>query len=430
MVEVSASVQVERSLAKIARDNDRFHAVAHLDAANARSRASAIDVAPHGPLHGLTFIAKDLIDVAELPTAGGSRLFDGVPAREDAAIVRELQSAGAVVIGKSNMHELAVGGAKNPWFGQVINPRSQEHGTGGTSSGSVAAVAAGFVDFALGTDSGGSNRSTAAATGVYGYKPTNGLLPVDGIRPVSPTMDTVGLLAEDPAILSRVFAALTKQPVERVELAGRVVARPNGLHAPVDQAVNDALVLSAETLKANGSYIVEIEIAGAAQLAAAGRTILRYEFFREYGATILSAPQRVGRDVQAFVELAANASAAQYQDALSLVAEHRTLWLRQMQEVDALMMPSAPGLAPRLEDEHTNVNGTWVPYGPAGAELRMWANTIGIPAVAIPVLRAGGLPASIQLAGRPNADGFLLGLSAALGRAIGDRSAAPIKQGN
>lgn len=421
---------MEKSLTAIARGNESLRAVIHLDPANARNRAAVIDAAPRGPLHGLTFVAKDLIDVAGLPTSGGSRLFEATPASEDAAIIRKLQSAGAVVVGKSNMHELAVGGAMNPWFGQVINPLSEEHGTGGTSSGSVAAVAAGFVDFALGSDSGGSNRSTAAATGLYGFKPTNGILPVDGIRPVSPTMDTVGLLAEDPVILSRVFAALTGQPVDRVDLAGRVIARPSGLHGPVDQAVNDALAIAAETLQANGARVIGIALTGSAELAAAGRIILRYEFFREYGAAILSAPQRVGRDVQAFLELAADASAAQYREARSLVAEHRTLWLRQMQDVDALMLPAAPGLAPRLEDERTNVNGTWVPYGPAGAELRMWANTIGIPAVAIPVARAAGLPASIQLAGRPNADGFLLGLSAALGRAIGDRSAASVKQGN
>jgi Asp-tRNA(Asn)/Glu-tRNA(Gln) amidotransferase A subunit family amidase len=93
-----------------------------------------------------------------------------------------------------------------------------------------------------------------------------------------------------------------------------------------------------------------------------------------------------------------------------------------MQAVDALLLPAVPGLAPRLEDEHTNVNGAWVPYGPAGAELRMWANTIGVPAVTVPVPRSGNLPASIQLAGHPRADGLLLGFAAALGGAIRGKS--------
>ena len=204
-----ATAAVETSLAAITRHNRRIRALTHLDWANARARAAAVDAAPGDkPLHGLTFAAKDQIDVAGLPTSGGSRLFSVLPATTDAACISSLQSAGAVVIGKSNMHELAVGSARNPWFGQVINPLSPEHGTGGTSSGSAAAVAAGFCDFALGTDSGGSNRSVAAAVGIYGFKPTNGTLSVDGVLPVAPTLDTLGILARDGLTLAKAFAAI------------------------------------------------------------------------------------------------------------------------------------------------------------------------------------------------------------------------------
>lgn len=422
-----ASDAVERSLAAIARDNERLRAIIHLDPANARARAAAIDASGSArPLYGLTFVAKDLIDVAGMPTTGGSRLFDPAAAAADAPIVRDLQAAGAVVVGKSNMHELAVGGAKNPWFGQVVNPLSAAHGTGGTSSGSVASVAAGFVDFALGTDSGGSNRSTAAATGLYGFKPTNGTLSLEGIRPVAPTLDTVGLLAKDGLLLAKVFAALTGTEVsEGITLEGQVIARPVGLHGPVDTTVEQALALTADAIRTGGGEIVEMVFGDTAALREAGRDILRYEFARHYADDIAAQPDRVGSDVHAFLEVARTVSATRYEDALALVGEHRQRWHQQLQAVDALLLPSAPGLAPRLEDEHTRVGDNWVPYGPAGAELRMWANTIGLPAVAIPVSRATGLPASIQLAGRPHTDGVLLDLSAALGRAIADRSAAP-----
>lgn len=433
MVDGIASLAVEKALAAIARENGRLHAIIHLDPANVRARAAAIDAAPTTrPLHGLTFVAKDLIDVAGLPTTSGSALFDPEPATEDAACISVLQAAGAAVIGKSNMHELAVGGARNPWFGQVVNPFSAEHGTGGTSSGSAAAVAAGFCDFALGTDSGGSNRSTAAATGVYGFKPTNGLLSLDGIRPLAPTLDTVGILARTGAVLARAFSVLAGESPRPgpTELAGRIVARPVGLHGPVDAPVEEALALAFETIERAGGAIVDVEFPDSAPLAQAGRTILRYEFLQHYGRTIEARPERTGSDVRAFLALARDVSAAQYDEALAIAEECRTAWHARLKMVDAMLSPCAPGLAPRLSDEHTRLRDRWVPYGPAGAEFRMWANTIGIPAVAIPISRPGGLPASVQLAARPHADSLLIDLSTALGRAIESQRAAITKKGN
>lgn len=416
---------MDRSLAAIARDNDRINAITQLDADGAYARAATIDASSAElPLRGLTFVAKELIDVARLLTTGGSRLLDPKPADQDAAIVARLEEAGAVVVGKSNMHELAVGGARNPWFGQVVNPLSAAHGTGGTSSGSVAAVAAGFVDFALGTDSGGSNRSTAAATGLYGFKPTNGILSLAGVRPVAPTLDTVGVVAGDGAMLARVFGALVgRQPRGEITLEGRIIARPVGLHGPVDGTVADALDLAAEVIRSAGGQIVEIAFDKAATLREAGRDILRCEFLQLYGRDVAARPGHVGADVRAFMEVASGVSRSRYEDALAVAGEHRAQWHRQLQDVDAIMLPTAPGLAPRIEDEHTLVGDEWVPYGPAGADLRMWANTVGIPAVAVPVSHPGRLPASIQLASRPNSDSELLGLAAALGQAIERRAA-------
>jgi Asp-tRNA(Asn)/Glu-tRNA(Gln) amidotransferase A subunit family amidase len=238
-------------------------------------------------------------------------------------------------------------------------------------------------------------------------------------------MDTVGLLAQDPTLLLAIFAVLGEQrPTGRVDLDGRVIARPVGLHGSVDTTIADAIELAADTHRARGGKVVEIEFGGASALSQAGREILRYEFFRQHGGPILSRSDRVGRDVHGFVEVAAGVSSSVYEEALALVSEHRGRWFRQLQGIDALLLPAVPGLAPRLEDEHTEVNGKWVPYGPAGAELRMWANTIGLPAIAIPVPRTGGLPASIQLAGHPHADSFLLALASSLGSALAERPAS------
>jgi Asp-tRNA(Asn)/Glu-tRNA(Gln) amidotransferase A subunit family amidase len=433
LAEGIAAQSVETSLAAIARDNERIHAIIHLDPAGPRSRAASIDGSKKAqPLLGLTFVAKDLIDVAGLPSTCGSKLFDETVATEDAHCIRALEAAGAVVIGKANMHELAVGGARNPWFGQVINPLSTEHGTGGTSSGSVAAVAAGFCDFALGTDSGGSNRSTAAATGLFGFKPTNGTLSLDGVAPLAPSLDTVGLLAKDGSVLAKAFAALAgqKRSAEKLTLAGRVFARGIALHGPVDPAVQAALQCATDAIRSAGGRIVDIEFGDAANLAQAGRNILRREFSCHYREVIASRPDRVGKDVQAFLDVAAEVSSSQYDDAIATVEDHRRRWHGQLLTVDAMLSPATPGLAPRLSDEHTKVGDRWVPYGASGAEFRMWANTIGIPAVAVPVARPGGLPASVQLAARRNADGVLIDLAAALGREIHKQHAATDREAN
>jgi aspartyl-tRNA(Asn)/glutamyl-tRNA(Gln) amidotransferase subunit A len=327
---------------------------------------------------------------------------------------------------------LAVGSARNPWFGQVINPLLADHGTGGTSSGTAAAVAAGFCDFGLGTDSGGSNRSTAAATGLFGLKPTNGLLSMAGIRPIAPTLDTVGVLTRDAGTLARAFAVLSGQArnPQAASLNGRVFGLPVGLHGPVDDAVQDGLNRAMAAIRAAGGSVVDVVIEAAQDLATAGKQILLYEFARLYGPGIEAHPERVGAEVRAFVATARAVTAAQYDDALALVGQHRAVWASHMAKVDALLAPVAPGLAPRLSDEQTKVGATWVPYGAAGAQFRLWANTIGLPAVAIPIPRAGGLPASVQLAGRPMADGFLIDLSAALGREMERQRAAISNKGN
>jgi Asp-tRNA(Asn)/Glu-tRNA(Gln) amidotransferase A subunit family amidase len=245
-------------------------------------------------------------------------------------------------------------------------------------------------------------------------------------------MDTVGLLARDGSVLARAFAAWAGQRLssETQTLAGRVFARPVGLNGPVDPAVQAALERATGAIRTAGGKIVDIAFGDAADLAQGGRTILRHEFSCHYRQVIASRPDHVGKDVQAFLETAGLVTASEYEDAIATVEEHRRRWDEQLQTVDAMLSLATPGLAPRLSDEHTKVGDRWVPYGASGAEFRMWANTIGIPAVAVPVARAGGLPASVQLAARRNADGFLIDLSAALGRALQEQHAATDRKAN
>lgn len=421
---------VDTALGRIGISNGDMHALIHVDSVSARNQANNLDL-PHarrGPLFGTTFVAKDLIDVAHQPTQGGSRLFGQRQAKEDASCVERLKSAGAVVLGKANMHELAVGDAVNPWFGQVINPLSMSHGTGGTSSGSAAAVAGGLCSFALGTDSGGSNRSVAAACGLYGYKPTNGIIACDGILPTAPTMDTVGIIASAPELVSQCLRVLTDDGTTQAHeetLAGRTFARMNNLvTSPVDGAVSDAMELVFASIGRRGGKVVVLDVHEPAPLAGAGVAILRFEFAQFYGERIDRSAGNVGPAVHAFLAASRQISTGQYEDSRAIRAEHQALWAEMLAEVDGFVSPTAPGLAPDLRAEMTNVNGTLVPYGAAGAEFRMWANTIGIPAIAVPARRANGLPASVQLAGPAHSDRLLLNLAAALGRAMTEEIAA------
>lgn len=420
---------VDASLTKIDALNGDTRALIHINPAAARAQADELDRTglQGGPLFGTTFVAKDMIDVAHQPTRGGSRLFGDQPASADASCVSRLKGAGAVVLGKSNMHELAAGGAVNPWFGQVVNPLSKSHGTGGTSSGSAAAVAAGFCSFSLGTDSGGSNRSVAAATGLYGYKPTNGLIAADGVLPTAPTMDTVGVISSSTELISACLQALTDTAAsqEKAMLEGRTFARlTNLIRSPVDGSVSDALDLAFASVQDRGGRIVDLEIHAPEALARAGVAILRHEFANIYGDRIDQSADRVGQAVQAFLAASREISDHQYEEAMSLRAEHQAKWTIMFAQIDGFISPPAPGLAPDLDAEMTTVGSTRVVYGGAGAEFRMWANTIGIPVIAIPVRRTAGLPASIQLAGTMHSDRLLLDFAADLGLAMMRRIAA------
>jgi Asp-tRNA(Asn)/Glu-tRNA(Gln) amidotransferase A subunit family amidase len=429
MTDQTVRQAVDVALVKIEMLNGGIHALIHAAPESARQQAANLDhsTAQRGTLFGTTFVAKDLIDIAHQPTQGGSKLFGNQPAKQDATCVSRLKAAGAVVLGKANMHELAVGGAVNPWFGQVINPLSAAHGTGGTSSGSAAAVAADLCSFALGTDSGGSNRSVAAATGVYGYKPTNGLISLDGVLPTAPSMDTVGVIAPSAKLISRCLRALTDDAIseKEVPLEGRTFARMiNLVRSPIDNVMSEAMEFAFASITGRGGRVVTLDVHAPGALASAGVTILRYEFAQIYGERIDRSAESVGPAVHSFLVVSRQVSTNQYEDARSLRTEHQALWSAMLAEVDCFISPTAPGLAPDLSAEMTTVGSARVAYGAAGAEFRMWANTIGIPAIAVPVHRVSGLPASIQLAGSKNSDRLLLDLTTALGRALTEKSAA------
>jgi aspartyl-tRNA(Asn)/glutamyl-tRNA(Gln) amidotransferase subunit A len=414
---------IETCLARIEKDNPLNRAmifVAHEQALEEARRAEIELRADkrRGPLHGVPMAVKDVIDVRGWPTTSGSKLFDGHVAENDAACVANLRAAGAIIIGKTNLRELTAGGHDNPWFGKVVNPLDHSRGTGGTSSGSAAAVAAGFCVAAVGTDTGGSNRSPAAATGLVGFKPTNGVIDHAGVRPTAPTLDAIGPITtnvEDARLIHFAMQGIKEPERQEIGIAGFVVGLcPSFSDAAVDPTVARAHDAWLGCLSDAGAVVRVVAFPLAAEVREAGGIILTYEFAKHYGRLVGQHPQSVGKAVADFVSNGLSIDEKSYRSALAFRTRARNEFVRLLSTVDALATPVAPGLAPRLIDEMTKVGPDLVSYGLAGGSFRRWANFLGVPALAMPLPSDDGLPASIQISTIPNTDSALFSICAAL----------------
>lgn len=418
---------VETCLQRIAEHNDDLRAMISVDVTGALAAAAMAEREIRagrslGPLHGIPVAVKDVIDVRGWPTTAGSRLFDGHVAETDAACVANLKAAGAIIIGKTNLHELTVGTHDNPWFGKVVNPLDHTRGTGGTSSGSVAAVAAGFCVAAVGTDTGGSNRSTAAATGLVGFKPSNGLIDPAGTRPSAASLDTIGpitITVEDARLMTE---AMIGRPLDngqpgtaRRSLADLTIALCPHLYASaVDPVVAAAHDIWLEDLRRAGVSVREISLGPIDDFVAAGLEILQHEFAAHYAPLVDRHPDRVSLQVRQFVEGAKPIDEKRLQEARAIRGRWTISFMEKLGGCDLLAIPPTPGLAPLLEGEVTRVGNDFVPYGPAGGRFRRWANMFGMPAIALPLPTTEGLPASIQLAAPVGLDAALLDMAEAI----------------
>ncbi|HEY8647069.1 MAG TPA: amidase [Gaiellaceae bacterium] len=216
-----------------------------------------------GPLHGRRLVVKDLIDTAGIRTTYGSKIYaDHIPTRTATAVER-LVAAGAVIVGKANLHEFAWGvTSQNDWYGTVQNPRLPGRTTGGSSGGNAAALAAGLCDIGIGTDTGCSIRLPASCCGVVGFKPSWGRIPVDGVYPLCRSFDTVGPMARSVSEVATMWSVLAAAPLPPPRLDGLIVGlltRPPSVGGPA-QAENRAGEAYVERLEALGARVVEATI--------------------------------------------------------------------------------------------------------------------------------------------------------------------------
>jgi amidase len=354
---------------------------------------------------GLRVGVKDSIDIAGYPTRGGSAtLADAPPATCHAAVVAALIAADCAIVGKTNMHELAYGvTGVNGWTGTPINPRFRRLVPGGSSSGSAAAVAAGHVDFALGSDTGGSIRTPAACCGVFGLKPSFGRVSRVGAHPAVSSLDCIGPFAGDMEMIERAMQILDPGfvPVEAPD------APTLGLvTVDVDSAV---AVAFAAALAETGVATLAVALPSFDAAFAANITIIGAETWTAFGH--LATSDAMGADVRARLRNAATITAGQIHAAEAVRATFRVEVDAALETCDALVLPTMPVSPLALEDA-----------GDAAAALRLTAlvrqfNLSGHPALSIPVMAPEGLPIGMQLVGRIGHDARLC----ALGRSIADR---------
>lgn len=360
-----------------------------------------------GPLSGLAVAVKDMIDIAGQPRGNGNPEDMAGPAAEhDAPIVARLRDLGADIVATTALLEYAAG-AQHPEIPEARNPAAPHLTAGGSSGGSAALVGSGAVRAAIGTDTGGSIRLPAHYCGVVGFKPSAGLLPVEGVQPLSPTLDHVGFLTSDVQTAGRLFSALTGEPVPEWAGSLRVGVLSSQLDDPRLDLEVRAIVSDAIERLRGAAHIAERDGSALDALNGLLGPIVQYESWKVHGPRMTVRPEHYGATTARAFRAAAAVTDEQYADAL---AERERAVPRAeaiLDGVDVLIGPAAPYAAPETSPPVDT---------PAGEIEGIFSgpyNVTGQPAAVIPCgVTADGRPVGIQLAAARGADAAVLAAAA------------------
>jgi Asp-tRNA(Asn)/Glu-tRNA(Gln) amidotransferase A subunit family amidase len=363
--------------------------------------------AADGPLHGVAVAVKDNIDVAGVVTTNASTVAVPPPAARDATVVTRLRDAAADVLCKTNLLEYAAGSV-NPAYGMTYNPRDRSRTSGGSSSGSAALVAAGVVDYALGTDTGGSIRIPAAYCGIVGLKPTYGLVPVDGVFPLSTTLDHVGTLTTTVAQTRRLLEVLAGVSLDAAS-PKRIGALRRQLDDPdLTPGVRDRTHEAIEALAAAGFEIVDVDLPELELVDAALGAIALREAWDVHRERFEGEADGYGPGTRALLEHGAQVANDDYRAALADKDRITAAFAKVFADVPVLAGPTvaypAPPEDPPFGTPEGDVEGRFTgPY-----------NITGSPAISVPCgLAEGSLPAGLQLAAAAGNDALLLSVAEA-----------------
>jgi aspartyl-tRNA(Asn)/glutamyl-tRNA(Gln) amidotransferase subunit A len=429
---VSPVEVVEHLLRRIAAANPALNAYLAVfgdqaRAAAARAERAATRRAGHGPLHGVPVSVKDIVLTTEAPTTAGSRVFGaGITTARDAPVVRRLRRAGAIILGKTNLHEVALGvTSANEHFGPARNPWDTSRIAGGSSGGSAVAVAAGLGPLSLGSDTRGSIRIPAACCGITGLKPTQGLLPLDGVVPLSPSLDHVGPMARTAADCALMLGAMAGGAVAdrcRRALARRVrgvrVGVPEFYLRDLDGDVQRAVEAAIAQLRRLGARprtvaIPELEAAHAASVPLSATEAVAF-----HDAYLRERPEAYGPLVRERLQKAYQWSALEFLRAQEARRAVGAAFARVFDDVDCLVGAVVPVPAPPIGAATVRT-----PVGESGivdafTRCNSPQNMGGIPALSLPCgATRGGLPIGWQIMAARGRDDLVLGLGAAYQRA-------------
>lgn len=415
---------VEQCLASITERDPVLNAFIAVLADDARKQAQEADAAisrgnDRGPLHGIPISLKDIIDVSGTATTAASRVRNGHRATADAAVVTRLREAGAIVIGKCNLHEFAFGTTgEDSAFGPTRNPYAEDHIAGGSSSGSAVSVATGMAVASIGTDTGGSIRIPASACGVVGLKPTFGDVSVDGIIPLAPSLDHVGPLTRVVADAAIIHQVIKDHRIDKFSPAGGSL-RQTRFGVPrryfldnIDAAVGELFECAVRRLDAAGGHVTDVDIPHAADTAAVYLHTQLSEAATYHRPMLDTKAEAYCPSVRARLELGRYVLAEDY-----LLAQRGREILRRevdaaLAETEVLLLPTLPIIPPKIGVTMTEAGGKRDSVRALTLRLTQLFDLTGHPAISIPCGTAEGLPVGIQLVGRRNATDALLTLAA------------------
>jgi aspartyl-tRNA(Asn)/glutamyl-tRNA(Gln) amidotransferase subunit A len=396
-----------------------------------------------GLLHGIPISLKDNIYTKDIRTTAGSKILSKFIPQHDATVVLRLKNAGAVILGKTNMHEFAYGvTSNNPHYGPVRNPSDLARIPGGSSGGSAAAVAAGLCYGSIGTDTGGSIRIPAALCGIVGLKPTLGRVSIEGVIPLSPKLDCVGPLARTAHDAALLFEALRQRGEGELGPAslGKASAKSGkftfGIPKEffleiVSQDVRTLFDEAIRLLKKQGARLQEISIPLLTETEDAGNQIAWPEatHYHQQSGWFPSQAADYGTDVSSRLEMGTKVTATTYLSALERRDEFIQQFHRAMKDakVDALAVPTTPITAPLIDQESIRIGEKDHPTRALLLRPNRPANLAGIPAMTVPCgLTPTGLPTGLQLIGPAASERLLLQIAVAVEHAYPQNRRPPI----
>ncbi|SFU56649.1 Asp-tRNA(Asn)/Glu-tRNA(Gln) amidotransferase GatCAB subunit A [Alicyclobacillus macrosporangiidus] len=444
--DISAEEAVRDTLARIRQFDPALHAYIHVSE-TAVEEARQIDERlaqglPVGPLAGVPVAVKDLIDTEDMPTTYGGLHFAGRRPSRTATAVARLRAAGAIVIGKTNLHEYAYGTTnENPHYGRARNPWNRAKIPGGSSGGSGVAIAAGLAMAALGTDTGGSVRIPAALCGHVGLKPTYGLVSKAGVFPLADSLDHVGPMARsvlDAALLLSVLAGPDPRDPTTVRIPPRAyhqvqpkararVGVPKSFffdkcHAGVAQTVQAAL----RTLQEHGFDLVEVDLPNAHQVPEMQNAIISSEALDVHEALLKAHPEQYGEDVRKRLESGYEIRGHQVVTATRFRRQFATEMQQVFAQVDVIATPATPITATDVGQQKAHIRAQEVLVRAHLTRYTNPWNLTGLPAITLPCgLAPDGLPVGLQLVGPRFGEMKLLAVALAAESALPWNPVAP-----